>query len=344
MEAIYLTGKGTDKMEFGKIKVPTPGSGQVLIKVEACPINPSDLYCMEGKYGEFMNFEYPFVSGWEGSGTVVASGGGMHSWYMQGKRVAFSKCNEDTNNGEKIKLGGTMAQYAVTNAYQCVPIDNDVSFNIAASFFVNPITALGLLEQVTKDKGTSVVLTAAASQLSKMMIRLFNDNNITVIATVRKAEQVEDLKKNYNVQHIINISDEDYLESFKKAVTDLNCKHILECIGGEVFGKLVSEMPNKTQVILYGNLSRAKVCEFEPFALFTKDIQIRGFLLNVWLESKNLLKIVNIIRKVKKMIRQNLSTEINKEFDLKDFKEAIEFYEKDMSRGKIILKPWGIEN
>jgi NADPH:quinone reductase len=118
MDALYLTGPGEDKLEYGKLEIPTPGKGQVLIKVESCPINPSDMYFMEGKYGSLMDFKYPMTPGWEGSGTVFHTGGGLHAWYLQGKRVAFSKCNEDMEEGSQMKIGGTMAQYAVTNAYQ----------------------------------------------------------------------------------------------------------------------------------------------------------------------------------------------------------------------------------
>ena len=75
--AVVSPSKG--KLQIKKIEVPTPGKGEVLIKVEAAPLNPSDLYCMKGFYDDFdvFKFNYPTVPGWEGAGTVVASGGGM---------------------------------------------------------------------------------------------------------------------------------------------------------------------------------------------------------------------------------------------------------------------------
>lgn len=81
MKAAYLSGKGKDKLEYGDVPKPKPGKGQVLIKVEACPINPSDMYAMEGKYSEYVNFAYPWSPGWEGSGTVIETGGGLTAWY-----------------------------------------------------------------------------------------------------------------------------------------------------------------------------------------------------------------------------------------------------------------------
>ena len=109
MKAIYMidsgkqsTDEGLTQVEYGEINTPVPRYGQVLIRVESVPINPSDIYCMEGKYSETIDFKYPFVPGWEGSGTVVASGGGPMAWYLRGKRVSFSKA-EEQHPGRKIK-------------------------------------------------------------------------------------------------------------------------------------------------------------------------------------------------------------------------------------------------
>ena len=116
-----------------------------------------------------------------------------------------------------------MAQYSITNAHQCVVIDDDMTFSQAASYFINPLTALGLVEQVTNDKGQAVILTAAASQLAKMMINIFNDSNITVIAIVRRDEQVQELKEEYKLEHVFNSETEpDFLPNLKKLTREVN--------------------------------------------------------------------------------------------------------------------------
>jgi NADPH:quinone reductase len=116
---------------YGDIAIPPLAKGQVLVKVEAAPLNPSDLYFMQGLYGgsNLANFIYPISPGWEGAGTVVETGGGFMPWMMKGKRVAFSKADEG-KGAEKtgIKIGGAYAEYCVTNAYQCVPLPDDMSF------------------------------------------------------------------------------------------------------------------------------------------------------------------------------------------------------------------------
>ena len=129
---------------------------------------------MEGKYDALTKVNYPLSPGWEGAGTVVASGGGVMAWMVNGKRVAFSKADEGkAMRTEGVKLGGSYQEYVVTNAYQCVALPDDVSFEQGASFFVNPLTAIGMIDvSMTKHKAKAIIMTAAASQLCRMMLRI----------------------------------------------------------------------------------------------------------------------------------------------------------------------------
>jgi NADPH2:quinone reductase len=157
-----------------------------LVKVEAAPLNPSDLYFMEGKYDALAKICYPISPGWEGAGTVVESGGGFLGWMVNGKRVAFTKADEgkegETNG---FKLGGAYSEYVVTNAWQCVKIPDETSFEEGCSFFVNPITAIALIETAKDHGAQAVVITAACSQLGRMMIRLCQTKNYPVVCIVR---------------------------------------------------------------------------------------------------------------------------------------------------------------
>ena len=104
-------------------EIPVPKKGEVLIKVECAVLNPSDTYLMRGFYRG--TFEYPYIPGSEGSVTVIANGGGLYGWSLVGKRVAFVRPVERAGLYSK---GGTYAEYAVTNAYQCMTLDNSMSF------------------------------------------------------------------------------------------------------------------------------------------------------------------------------------------------------------------------
>ena len=142
MKAAVYKAKGEVGYAADLFDIPKPGHGQVLIKVECAVINPSDLYFMQGNYSG--TFEYPLAPGGEGSGTVIASGGGFLAWTSMGKRVGFTRVSE---RGGKYSKGGAYAEYVVTNAYQTITLDNDASWEQGACSFVNPLTAIGLLDK-----------------------------------------------------------------------------------------------------------------------------------------------------------------------------------------------------
>ncbi len=116
MKAVYMEDSKT--LKYGDLPIPKLKKGQVLIKVEAAPLNPSDVYFMQGLYGDIVKMNYPLSPGWEGAGTVVATGGGFLAWLVKGKRVAFTKADEG-KDAEKngFCLGGAYAEYCVTNGY-----------------------------------------------------------------------------------------------------------------------------------------------------------------------------------------------------------------------------------
>ena len=87
---------GSGKLQLQRRPVPKPKSGEILIKVLASPINPSDVFFMKGAYDQLdIGLQYPTTAGWEGSGIVVQNGGGLIGWRVVGKRVAFSVNADD---------------------------------------------------------------------------------------------------------------------------------------------------------------------------------------------------------------------------------------------------------
>ena len=125
-------------------------------------MNPSDMYMLKGFYdqGGVFDIHYPIVPGWEGSGVVVSSGGGMTANRLVGKRIAFVRKNE--NNIQMI-LGGCYQQYIVTDANTTFVLPENVGFDIGSMFFVNPLTAMGLVQRIKDNKSRAAIQTGAAS-------------------------------------------------------------------------------------------------------------------------------------------------------------------------------------
>ena len=153
MTAVVLdsyTGAGALRLE--QRPTPQPGPGEVLIKVAASPINPSDLMFIEGLYG--FQKPTPIVPGFEGSGRVVAAGPGLIGRFVLGKKVACVSQKEGD---------GVWMEYLLTKANNALPLAKGVSLEQGAMAVVNPLTAVALLEIAKKGGHQTVINTAAAS-------------------------------------------------------------------------------------------------------------------------------------------------------------------------------------
>jgi NADPH:quinone reductase-like Zn-dependent oxidoreductase len=121
--SVLITGNGT--YGFGQVPIKAPEKEQVLIKVEAATLNPSDILFMRGMYN--VKLHYPYTPGWEGSGTVVMAGEGSSAatQALIGKRVAFMKSFEFGT----YKDGGSFAEYCVTNGSQVFTVSDEMTFD-----------------------------------------------------------------------------------------------------------------------------------------------------------------------------------------------------------------------
>src|SRR5262249_2094716 len=187
-------------LTVAEVPVPRPGPGEVLVKVFASPVNPSDLMFILGKYG--FRKPLPAIPGFEGSGTVVEVGSGIMASFMKDRRVACAAADAKIS-------GGMWAEYIVTSAQFCVPLSDKVEMDQGAQMLVNPLTAWALVAEARKGGHRAIVQTAAASALGKMVVRLGQKFRLPVVNVVRRAEQV-DLLRAMGAEHVLNSSDSGF--------------------------------------------------------------------------------------------------------------------------------------
>ena len=238
-----LTNDGTLTVEIANSEFPDPTGNQVLVKMEAAPINPSDLAILTGA-ADFENAEYspgkvvakmpePFNSGQkarhgqrlpagnEGAGTVVATGDSDMAKALMGQRVACVP-------------GTAYSQYAIADASMCLPL-GDHSAEDGASSFVNPMTALGFAENAKMDGQEAILHTVGASNLGQMLVKICQEDDLGLVNIVRKSDQV-DLLKDLGAKHIVNSADGDFMDQLKSAIDETNAFYGFDPIGG---GKMV---------------------------------------------------------------------------------------------------------
>ena len=306
-----------------QVEVPRPGPGEVLVKMGASPVNPSDLALIAGGY---LERSYPFTPGLEGSGTVVLAGKGIIPRIRLGKRVACSPAHRGD---------GTWAEYMVTTATNTAPLPRHISMEQGAMMLVNPMTAMAFIDMARKGKHRGIINNAAASSLGKMLIRISKKQDIPLISIVRREEQVDELK-GMGATHVLNSSSESFYTALRNIAAELNATLILDAVTGDQTSLLLDAAPRGATLVAYARLSGDPI-RINPRALMNEEKKVTGFMLANWLNQKGLLFKIRFINSVRRELDGSLSSHISRSYPLEHVEEAITQYRGHMSEGKIIL-------
>lgn len=306
--------------------VPRPRAGEVLIRISASPVNPSDLAFLQGLYG--VKKALPVVPGFEASGRVVEAGGGFLARTLVGKRVA---CAAPTDGD------GTWAEFMVTQASLCIPLIKQISDEQGATTIVNPLTAWALMNMAKQAQARSVVQTAAASALGQMIESLGRRFSIPVINIVRRPEQVE-LLRSKGAEHVLDSSAEDFDRRLPELCKQLEATMGFDAVAGEMAGRVLNAMSGGARLIVYGALS-GEGCLIDPRSLIFEGKQVEGFWLSKWLRSQSIVNMLRTTRRVQKLLANELRTEIRARLPLEEAYKGLRMYAEQMTGGKILFIP-----
>jgi len=246
-----ISADGTLELSLEQVEVPQPRADEVLVRVEAAPINPSDLGLLFGAADmstakAMGSADAPVVratvpaaalpamagrldqslpAGNEGAGVVVAAGSSDAAQQLMGKTVAI--------------LGGAMyAQYRCIKAVQCLLLPDGTTPREGASCFVNPLTALGMVETMRLEGHTALVHTAAASNLGQMLNKICLKDGVPLVNIVRKPDQAA-LLREIGATCVVDSSADDFIETLTQALVDTGATLAFDAIGG---GKLAGQI------------------------------------------------------------------------------------------------------
>lgn len=296
MKKLFLVKSHEDfsqvELAVKEVEIPRPEKGQVLVKMAAAAVNPSDYY----KWIRASEEDLPLAIGLEGSGVVVASGGGITANRLVGKTVGVISMND-----------GTYGEYACADAMRGVfVIDSTIKPEDAASFFVNPFTVLGILDTAASYGSKAFIHTAAASQLGQMMVKLAPSRGLTVVNLVRRKEQI-DLLRELGAEQIVCTADDDWEQQLSIIIEKLEVKVAFDAIAGDMSGTLLSLLPDKGTCFVYGGLSKSNVSNVTPIDLIYHQKHVEGFLLMKWIESGGTLATIRRLGKAIKLVNEGLA-------------------------------------
>ncbi len=359
----------TLELSLVDVPVPEPGPDEVLVKVEAAPMNPSDLALLLGPADitsgrvtgsaerpvtsfDIAPQHMPMVAarvgqslsvGNEGAGAVVAAGSSDAAQALMGKTVGI--------------FGGEMfGQYRVVPAFMCLELEPGTTAVEGASCVVNPLTSLAMVETMRMEGHKAIVHTAAASNLGQMLNKICIADGVDLVNVVRKPEQVKILE-DIGAKYIVNSSDTDFKARLTAAIKETGATLAFDATGG---GKLAdsimlcmemaaaSEMEEYNrygsdtfkQLYIYGRL------DLSPTTLslnYGFAWSVGGFLLTHFLQKAGLEKAGEMRLRVAREIKTTFASHYAKEVSLAEALQLdnIVEYNKKATGDKFLIKPWG---
>jgi NADPH:quinone reductase-like Zn-dependent oxidoreductase len=287
---------GELEISLASIPTPEPGPDEVLVRVEASPINPSDLGLLVGaadmstakasgtKESPVVTAKVPEAAmkamagrldesmpvGNEGAGIVIKTGSSDAAKALMGKTVSM--------------IGGAMyAQYRCVRAKDVMPLPAGTTAADGASWFVNPLTALGMTETMRREGHKALVHAAAASNLGQMLNKICLKDGIDLVNIVRSKEQADILHK-IGARHVVDSSAPTFMDDLTNALVETGATIAFDPIGGgKLAGQILTCMEtaaNKTakvysrygssvhkQVYIYGSLDPGPVILNRAFGM-----------------------------------------------------------------------------
>lgn len=340
-----VTKDGEAMLEILERDMPTPGPDEVVVRMEAAPINPSDMFPLlgfadytKGKLvtdgnhqkmvapvpEQFMDamrarVDQQLPVGNEGAGTVVACGENVT--HMEGKLVSLVS-------------GQSYQRFVKTAAIACLPHKEGTSAVEAASSFVNPLTALCFVETLKAEGHKAMVHTAAASNLGQMLLKLCQQDNIDLVTIIRSDEQAE-LLKGLGAKHIVNSSDDDFKAQLEDAIAETGASLAFDAIGaGNMPDTILSCMERAfsrsasglntygsdqfKQVYVYGRLGQGQITLSQAYGMHWG---CSGYLLTPQLQKHGLEKLAAMQARVADEIKTTFASHIT---DTLSLAEAID--------------------
>jgi NADPH2:quinone reductase len=363
------TSDGNIELSIVKVEKPVPGDDEVLIEVQASPINPSDLGLLLSFAADVQNINVT------GSGDDTVATMPVHPALMGSLKPRLDESMPVGNEGAGVIIdaginakdligktvglaGGAMySQYRCVPAASCLVMDEGTTPKQAASSFVNPLTALAFVETMKMENHTALVHTAAASNLGQMLIKICKDDGIQLVNIVRKQEQV-DLLKSIGAEYVCNTSDESFMDDLVTALVETGATLGFDATGGgnngELPGQILAAMEiaaNKNateysrygsdtykQVYIYGGLDQSPTVLKRAFGL---SWGLGGWLLTPMIGKIGMERFQEMRMRVAREISTTFASSYAKEISFEEMlqPETIREYAKQATGKKYLVNP-----
>ena len=358
---------GELEISLVSIATPAPAPDEVVVRIEASPINPSDLGLLvgaadmstatvsgtpanpvltaripEGRMGSMAGrVDQSMPVGNEGAGVVVRCGSSAEARALLGKTVAI--------------VGGAMySQYRCIKVAQCLVLPAGATPADGASSFVNPLTALGMVDTMRREGHTALVHTAAASNLGQMLNRICIKDGIGLVNIVRSRQQADALRV-IGAHHVCDSSAATFISDLTKAIAATGATLAFDAIGGgKLAGQILGCMEavqsrSATEYSRYGSSIHKQVyiyggLDLGPIVLdrnFGFAWSLGGWLLWPFLQKIGPAAAAKLRERIVAELKTTFASHYAKEVSLAEALQldAIEVYDKRATGAKYLINP-----
>jgi NADPH:quinone reductase-like Zn-dependent oxidoreductase len=317
-------GEPSEVIELNTVSEPALGQEDVLVSMEAAPINPSDVLLVRGMYG--VRPALPFSVGAEGVGRVTQTGSKVDV-ALQGKRVLILPTSEQ----------GTWADQVVVPVRNIVPMSTEADPLQLAMIGINPATTYVLLSRyVSLMPGDWIGQTAANSAMGQYIIALAKLAGVRTLNVVRREDAAEEVRQ-WGGDRVV-LQGDNLHKDIEKALDGKRLSLVLDSVGGPAVGALAGSLKTGGSIVVYAVLS-GQFPAISPKDFIYRDLSLHGFWLINWIRNAPRTEIQEVYRKLGDLVAQgSLSAAVEHVYALDHFKDAFKHSLKPNRSGKILFK------
>jgi NADPH:quinone reductase-like Zn-dependent oxidoreductase len=317
-------GEPSDVIELNTVAESALGQEDVLISMEAAPLNPSDFVLVRGMYG--IRPAFPSPVGAEGVGRVTQTGSKVDR-ALQGKRVLILPTYEQ----------GTWADQVVVPVRNTVPMSDEADPLQLSMIGINPATAYLLLNRyVSLMPGDWIGQTAANSAMGQYVIKLANLAGVKTLNVVRRKEAAEQVRQ-FGGDRVVHQGD-DLEKDIERALDGKGLSLVLDTVGGAPVGELAKALKTGGSVVVYA-LQSGHFPALSPKDFIYRGLSLHGFWLINWIRNAPRAEIRETYEKLGALVADgSLSAAVEHVYPLEQFKEAFEHSSRSSRNGKILFK------
>ena len=321
--AVYEThGNPADVLHVESRPWPTPGAGEVIVKMRAAPINPADLNQIEGKYP--VRAELPATPGFEGAGIVAEVGRDV----------------TNVNAGALVILphnAGTWRDAVAVKADELVVVPAGIEPVHAAMLKINPMTAWRLLhDYVDLARGDWLIQNAANSAAGRAVIQIAHELGYKTVNVVRRSELIGELRAEGG--DVVLVDSENLRHQVQDAIGGPPIRLGLNAVGGEGALRLANCLAPGSTLVTYGAMSLQPL-KIPNGLLIFKDLRFRGIWINKWYDNATPAQRMEAFQHLFEMAKRGLlQTKVEKAYPLSEAKSAVAHAARGQRSGKIIFE------